>query len=217
MAVLALTAAVLVSQIVQLVWLRSFAPAGVGGAGSASGDLADVLRMVVMFFLVGLIGWAQLIVGIIWMYRASNNVTLAGIKDRTWGPGWAVGAWFIPVANVVLGFFVVREIWRGSQPGANDSNWKQIPVPAWIMVWWAAWAGSMLISYGSAVYSMVVSMAQTFREPLEPAQPPDVFVMSAVAGALYLVAGVFFLRFVRAIQGLQDDRHGMMPALPQAL
>ena len=36
-------------------------------------------------------------------------------KER-WTPGWAIGGWFIPLANFVIPFLVVLETWRRSDP-----------------------------------------------------------------------------------------------------
>jgi hypothetical protein len=52
-------------------------------------------------------------------------------------PGWAVGWWFVPFANLVKPFQTVRELWKASDPGAPD--WwgsETLPVIGW---WWGGY------------------------------------------------------------------------------
>ncbi len=210
-----LTGAILVFQAVQTVVYRTFSPVGFSGQGNNEfSDLGAMFLFLGVAMLGGLVGLAQIIVGIIWMYRASENVTRLGITDRTFGPGWAVGAWFIPVANLVLGWFVIREIWKGSQPGVTNADWKQLRMPAWIIAWWAFFVTSYVVSYAASGYTLVKTFGALFADPMVQPTPPDVFVTTLISAACYLIAGVFFLRFIHIVQGLQDNASGGMPSLP---
>lgn len=55
------------------------------------------------------------IVFIIWQYRHSKNAeALRGTRGL--GPGWAIGGWFIPVANFVLPFIELYQSAKASSP-----------------------------------------------------------------------------------------------------
>ncbi len=205
-ALLWLTGGLLVYNGLQAVVYQTFNPAGVSGQPEL--DFTDPGRLLAFFALVlvgGAVALAQLIVGLIWMYRASDNVTRRGIRERTWGPGWAVGAWFIPVANLILGWFVIREIWQGSQPDATQADWKSYPMPTWIVVWWSLYVASQLVSYGASIYSFIASFRSAFTNEVASATPPDVLIPTLISAAFYIGAGVLFMRFVRTIQSYQDD------------
>lgn len=213
-----LTGAILVFQAVQTVVYRTFSPIGFSGQGNNEfSDLGAMFVFLGVAMLGGLVGLAQIIVGIIWMYRASENVTRFGITDRTFGPGWAVGAWFIPVANLVLGWFVIREIWKGSQQGVSNTDWKQVRMPAWIIAWWTFFTTSYVVSYAASGYTLVKTFGAIFTDPMVPPTPPDVYVATLASAACYIIAGVFFLRFISIIQGLQDGVGRGMPALPTTM
>ena len=56
---------------------------------------------------------------VLW-FRALNHAKQLGAR-LPFGPGWAVGAWFIPLANLVLVPLVAGEVlqltlWRGGPP-----------------------------------------------------------------------------------------------------
>ncbi len=218
MAVLILTGLVLVAQAIQVLVYRTFTPTGFSGQGDVDFDnIPALLTFLAVVIVGGILGWAQIIVAVVWMYKASANVTAAGIRDRTWGPGWAIGAWFIPIANMVLGFLVIREIWRGSQPGVTDATWRSGGLPAWIVAWWVFYATSYVVSYASAGFVLVETMSAAIADPFADVSQPDVFIATAVAAACYMISGLFFMHFVRVVQGLQDNTGTGLPTLPQAL
>jgi hypothetical protein len=58
-------------------------------------------------------------------------------------PGWAVGWWFVPFANLVKPFQSIRELWKAS---SADRAWPEIrtwPVIGW---WWGSRAGAFLVA-----------------------------------------------------------------------
>jgi hypothetical protein len=55
------------------------------------------------------------VVFIVWLYRARKNLVTWGIQGLGWGPGWAIGGWFIPLANLVIPKLVVDTVWSGSR------------------------------------------------------------------------------------------------------
>ena len=73
-----------------------------------------------------------------WIYRASSNLeTLAvrGDMPQDFSPASAVYWWFIPFANWVQPFRVMREIWMRSYGSGPVS----VLVQAVLVVWWGLW------------------------------------------------------------------------------
>jgi len=94
--------------------------------------------------LLILAGVAVFVVLVVWTYRAARNLEALGRPSPTLGAGWAIGGWFIPFANLVLPFLVLRDVWKGGEPGVprGDPRWKQVPVGAPLIVWWSLWVAS---------------------------------------------------------------------------
>jgi Domain of unknown function (DUF4328) len=66
-----------------------------------------------------------------WCFRATGNLGSLSDRFQRFTPGWAAGWWFVPVANLVQPYRVLREIWTGSRP--NSEPWS-------ILKWgWAAY------------------------------------------------------------------------------
>ena len=78
------------------------------------------------------------IVWLVWQHRAQSNARelVAGSTSIT--PGWAVGWWFVPFANLVKPLQAVHELWLAS---AGGPRWSEQRVPPVLVVWWLAWLG----------------------------------------------------------------------------
>lgn len=64
---------------------------------------------------------------LVWIHRVFVAIRASGRTTR-WSPGWAVGGWFVPVANAVLPWLTVRDALRSlGKPTALAG------------AWWIAW------------------------------------------------------------------------------
>ena len=79
------------------------------------------------------------IVVLTWLYRANAKARALGAEDMMVSPGWAVGWFFVPLANLVMPYIAMRELWKAS---ANPRDWQLAPAPLAIPLWWAFWLAS---------------------------------------------------------------------------
>jgi Domain of unknown function (DUF4328) len=89
---------------------------------------------------------ALLVEFVVWTYRlAGNHVALTRPGTRFGTPGWAVGAWLV---WFVLPFFVVRELWKGADPGVPEGSpaWRTVPTSPLVPVWFAAFVLGTLVT-----------------------------------------------------------------------
>ena len=54
------------------------------------------------------------IVFLMWIHRANRNARGLGAEGMTFTPGWSVGWYFIPIANLWKPFQAMKEIWQAS-------------------------------------------------------------------------------------------------------
>jgi hypothetical protein len=96
--------------------------------------------------VVGLIMVAVFVVFIIFLFRASKNTELWDTSRRTWTPGWAIGGWFIPLANFVIPVLVILDIWRRTPERSADGEARANPSASLVGVWWVLFLiGTVLI------------------------------------------------------------------------
>ncbi len=110
-------------------------PFGLGIIGLASAFEVPIRLATVILFLI-------------WEYRAFGNLSALKARNLEFSPGWSVGWWFIPFANLVKPFQVVRELYNESNPNFDDeTGYLNISpgTPEIVGFWWAVFIISNII------------------------------------------------------------------------
>jgi hypothetical protein len=119
------------------------------------------------------------------------------------GPGWAIGAWFIPIGNLFLPWRIAMEIWEGTDPELNDlqARGETIRVPIFLHIWWLTWVAGNI---ADRVYSqMSVSTVAAERTAT---------IVLIVSLAIQLVCGVLAVILVRRLTDRQEQRAAALAA-----
>jgi hypothetical protein len=81
-----------------------------------------------------LLGIALFVLFMVWSYRLLVAIRARGEEPR-FTPGWAIGAWFIPVGNFFLPCMIMTDAWRRvTRTGAGL-----------VVGWWCAYMGYTLL------------------------------------------------------------------------
>jgi hypothetical protein len=136
---------------------------------------------------------------LVWFWRARSNAAAFVPDGHRMAPGWAIGAWFIPVANLWLPCRVALDIWRAGA-AADPATGRPVRVPvASVHLWWWVWTVSALV--GRVAGSLNIG-----------AETPDEGMLAIrllmAADALDIVAAVFAILFVRKLTRMQEVRAG---------
>lgn len=73
------------------------------------------LLFIVVFFI-------SFIIYLMWVRQAYRNLHSLQIKPTEYSSGWAIGAYFVPILNLVRPYSMMKEIWFGSQPIADGTS-----------------------------------------------------------------------------------------------
>jgi hypothetical protein len=167
-------------------------------------DRADALYEVAgNLQLLGTVATA--VVFIVWFHRVRTNADVFAQDVCTRSPGWAIGAWFIPVGNLWLPFGIARDIWTASAQTSPDGSWRKVS-HAPIRAWWTAWVAALLVNrFGS-------TMEKNATTPDALQRAADVVML---ADALNLAAAALAILFVRKLTAMQDLKatHGPVAAV----
>jgi hypothetical protein len=82
---------------------------------------AAVAELIVTLPLVP-VGLAAIVLVITWFYRARKNLDAFPGAGPTMSAGWAIGGWFVPLANLVIPGRVMANIARDSLWRARDGG-----------------------------------------------------------------------------------------------
>jgi serine/threonine protein kinase len=177
----------------------------VAGDAAGTGDLYLWVAMVQA-------GWFLVTAGLwlAWFRRAYLNLPALGARRLRFRPGWAVGAWLLPVLSLFRPKQVLNDVWRASDPelpSDQADTWRRRPVAELLGWWWLAFLVSVLVR--SITTAAVHAAADFMLLGLLPEQL-DRFQASAgmqvLADLLTVVCGLLALRVVRRTTARQDER-----------
>jgi hypothetical protein len=178
-------------------------------------DLGDGESMNIGIGLIGLGALLEIALRIptiifflIWEYRAFANLSALKAENLEFSPGWAVGWWFIPFANLVKPFQAVRELYNESDPNIDaEKGFLQTSpdTPALITFWWATY----LIS------NVAFRVADALIDN-RSGQPSEFFPPAfLLAGVFSLTAALLVIFIVRKVTANQELRFGKVSAAGQ--
>jgi len=86
-------------------------------------------------------------VWLIWQHHATANLWARGYRDLKIRPGWAVGWWFIPFANLVMPCVAMVELDRRSTTDGSPRSTSPL-----VGSWWAVYVGgSVVVTIGLVI------------------------------------------------------------------
>jgi hypothetical protein len=148
---------------------------------------------------MGLVVIAIVVVFIIWFWRAAKNNELFGRRNARFTPGWSIGSWFIPLANLVIPVLIAQDLWRGSDQSAppGDPTWRSRRGSA-VVGWW--WAGFLVSSSGRYVHPDAYAVHAPTLSSFHAANAV------LIAGMIVTIpAAVLAIRFVRQLASRQES------------
>ncbi len=157
-----------------------------GAASFAESGRGAILLAVLCATLYG----ACTIAVLRWVYLANANVRALGAEGLRFAPGWAVGWYFVPLANLWKPYQAMKEIWQAS---ATKNDWDEVKIPALLPWWWAFW---------------LLSTSTTFSyDTDDPAERFVVFAFLLILFALWFGATFTLREIVSRIWAAQKRRH----------
>jgi hypothetical protein len=115
-----------------------------------------------------------------WIVRTNRNIRAFGADGLRTTPGWAVGYFFVPIANLWKPYQAMKDLWRASN---NPAAWTTLTASAILPAWWTLW----LLSNAFGQMSFRVKMAAKGLEGLQASTYVDI-VTEAMDIPLCLVA-----------------------------
>jgi uncharacterized protein DUF4328 len=149
--------------------------------------------------VIGGIRFVEIVAGIVifamWIYRANHNARQLGATGMTFTPGWAVGWYFIPIANLWKPYQAMKEIWKAS---AAPAHWNDQPRGS-ILPWW----------WGFFLFNNVINQV-AFRMAMRANTLPEIVAsstLSVVADSVDVVSTSIALMLVGQIHRMQMAHH----------
>jgi hypothetical protein len=149
-------------------------------------DLVEALQA--LAFIAAVVAWLT------WSARAYGNLRLFGTRQARHTTAWVLGAWFVPFANLVKPYQVVKELWVRSRDGNATKEASDDAGTGLLAGWWAAWIAMNVVSQISTKVTEQAHGVDAVRSAA---------LLGAVANAATVGAALAALLVVKRIDGLQ--------------
>jgi hypothetical protein len=141
---------------------------------------------------------------IVWTFRAAKNNEALDRRNPRFTSGWAIGGWFIPIANLVIPLMLIQDLWRGATPEIprGDTRWRSARGSVLVGLWWTVWILSLArIFAGSSSVDDRASLDEIERSNW-------IALAGVVVAAIAAVLAVFVVRALarRQLDALRAQR-----------
>lgn len=127
-------------------------------------------------------------------FRAMKNLNIWGSRSAEMAPGWAVGWYFIPIANFWKPFQAMSQIWEGTKEVSPSESFEYPQIGAWWLFW--------VLTNISANVSLRISMNGDFSE--------STVKFGAIADIVSAVTGILaifiIIPILKKIVDMQDAK-----------
>ncbi len=129
-----------------------------------------------------------------WIYLAHRNLLALDARYLRFGPGWAVGCFFVPIINLWAPYQAMRDLAKASR---SPRQWELEDTPPVIIIWWVFWLIAEFM--GRA----------TLRTHTVP-ELSNLTVLQLISGVLSIPLYLLALYIVRRIARDQSESYGGM-------
>jgi hypothetical protein len=131
-----------------------------------------------------------------WIYRVTMNshVLAQGVRVS---PPWAVGWYFVPIANFFKPFQAVADAWKVS---LGPQDWRERETPALLRWWWGTWLFVSILDNASMRMDLRADDVGDAR---------GIAAMDGVSAILWIPLTLLLIRIVRRLSAQQSTTLGV--------
>ncbi|MDO8683352.1 MAG: DUF4328 domain-containing protein [Armatimonadota bacterium] len=150
-----------------------------------------------LFFTIG-------IIFLMWIYRVHKNLSALGACDLKFTSGWAVGYFFVPFYSFFRPCQIVTEIWKASDPTANEGHLlKNVNSSPLVGLWWVAHLAMNILSLMAT--AAITGPAQHSVSELRSGT-----ISMLVADVVAVLAAVLAMLVIKAVDTRQEEKHRLL-------
>ena len=186
------------------------AEAFLDGATTSDDFMESIAPYLLLSFVQVAVAIAAMVLVMIWMFRlAANHRGLH--RGATWGPGWAIGGWFLPPLLYIIPTLMYRELWRASDPDVPiGGDWKSRPASAAISIWFVVYSVVPLVLMLARSDTVLSGFGGTEDELAKQIAGGQGIVIAGTV--LTIASAVIFVSFAKALTARHQRLTGEVTA-----
>ncbi|MDN0199900.1 DUF4328 domain-containing protein [Streptomyces sp. S.PNR 29] len=137
---------------------------------------------------------------VVWFFRMRRNTGLLAPDRFRNGPGWAIGGWAIPLANLWMPYRVAVDMWGAGTPLPDGGEPYRTSI--WpVNLWWGLFVASALFRrYAGSRYEAAETLSEV-RDAVVQYMAADVLDVAAAAAAVYFAVRLTAMQRLKAAEG----------------
>ncbi|MFG1667059.1 DUF4328 domain-containing protein [Streptomyces sp. Y7] len=137
---------------------------------------------------------------VVWFFRMRRNTGLMAPDRFRNGPGWAIGAWLIPLANLWLPYRVAVDMWGAATPLPAEG--ERFRARLWpVNLWWGLFVFSVLFNrFAGTKYKNAETLTE-IRDGVGQYMAADALHIAAAAAAMYFAIRLTTMQRFKAAEG----------------
>ncbi|MFC5213515.1 DUF4328 domain-containing protein [Streptomyces coerulescens] len=137
---------------------------------------------------------------IVWFFRMRRATGLMAPDRFRNGPGWAIGAWLIPLANLWMPYRIAVDMWGAATPLPAEG--ERFRARLWpVNLWWGLFVLSILVNrFAGTKYRNAETLAE-IRDGVGQYMAADVLHVVAAAAAMYFAVRLSTMQRLKAAEG----------------
>lgn len=129
---------------------------------------------------------------LVWSQRTTSNSRRSTNGDLDVTPGWAIGWWFVPIANLFKPLSMVQQNYKVAQ--RSSGPWRSRSSSGLVNAWWTFWVIFTIID---RVESQLVKQGADLGQ--------GEIALNAVSGVIMITAAVLAIMVVQKISAMQHQ------------
>jgi hypothetical protein len=144
---------------------------------------------------------------LMWVHRAYRAAQRLTSVRMAYTPGWAVGWWFIPFANLVQPYNIMKELWLAAKTQDSTVDWHGALASGKITAWWLLFIFTGLLQW----------LASVFVNPKLALPAVAAIICEGLAACTVIGAGILCNQLVTEITASLEARGAklMLPGVPE--
>jgi uncharacterized protein DUF4328/uncharacterized protein DUF2510 len=166
-------------------------------------DTISGISLLVGYLLIGPLTFIP------WFHRAYSNLARLGFHELRYGPGWAIGSWFVPILNLFRPKQMANDIYRASDPAKPPrTNYWTEPITPLLGWWWGLFVSAGFVEQIGTRLAIDANEDDFIRAngAMDSVRQEQTgLIITSVGNVMMIIAAVLAIRVVLLLTERQEE------------
>lgn len=173
----------------------------------------DFMLSMIMSLVISGVSISYAVVFFVWVNKSNKNLESLGVKNKIFSSGWSVGWFFIPFANFVKPYQVMREIWDESsriKVRVDNYDYTKKAPGSTVLLWW-------LTCIFSNIFAGIISFYVSYEAGIFHNYTSSMKLLMLAAVLFGIIGYIFTVYIVHKMTNFQIEKYETIKAQEQSI